>query len=234
MLTPNRRSLKFILPRARRAVGEREFGKSLCVKVADKFKQAYWRLAQKMEQEVGDCLYSLLYMLMACTVYGFGTWRQVQTCELRDWSTRLLTVRLSDCTVTGVCCTVLNVIHVREHLTVEWFPETGIKFITLIICTGNMFSFSKLKREVLMWNWWFLLKSRIYRYWNIMCFLWINDDIASTIIIKLKWIFIVLKLTPLTGSVTRKGTVVFPNTSRNWTATGNSLTQATHKVRYLS
>uniref|UniRef100_K1QPR0 Putative phosphoenolpyruvate synthase n=1 Tax=Magallana gigas TaxID=29159 RepID=K1QPR0_MAGGI len=46
-----KRSLKFILPRARRAVGEREFGKSLCVKVADKFKQAYWRLAEKMEQE---------------------------------------------------------------------------------------------------------------------------------------------------------------------------------------
>lgn len=46
-----KRSLKFILPRARRAVGEREFGKSLCVRVADKFKQAYWRLAEKMEQE---------------------------------------------------------------------------------------------------------------------------------------------------------------------------------------
>lgn len=84
MLTPNRRSLKFILPRARRAVGEREFGKSLCVKVADKFKQAYWRLAEKMEQEVSVCLYSLLYMSMVCTVYSFGTWRQVQTCELVD------------------------------------------------------------------------------------------------------------------------------------------------------
>nr|XP_022308655.1 uncharacterized protein LOC111114583 [Crassostrea virginica]XP_022308656.1 uncharacterized protein LOC111114583 [Crassostrea virginica]XP_022308657.1 uncharacterized protein LOC111114583 [Crassostrea virginica] len=46
-----KRSLRFILPRARRAVGEREFGKSLCVKVADKFKQAYWRLAEKMCEE---------------------------------------------------------------------------------------------------------------------------------------------------------------------------------------
>ncbi|XP_061179945.1 uncharacterized phosphotransferase YvkC-like isoform X2 [Saccostrea echinata] len=46
-----KRSLKFILPRARKAVGEREFGKSLCIKVADKFKQAYWSLAEKMVEE---------------------------------------------------------------------------------------------------------------------------------------------------------------------------------------
>lgn len=167
MLTPDRRSLKFILPRARRAVGEREFGKSLCVKIADKFKQAYWRLAEKMEQEVGDCLYSLLYMLVVCTVYGFGTWRQVKKVNWRlaerlkhqvvdyqviwlysNWCL-LYSVKCHSCMRTSNC-------------TVEWFPETGIKLITLIICTGNMFSFSMLKREVLMWNWWFLLKSRIY------------------------------------------------------------------------
>lgn len=141
---------------------------------------------------------------------------------MRDWSIKLLIIRLFDCIVIGVCCIVLNVIYVWEYLIVEWFLEIGIKFIILIICIGNMFFFLKLKREVLMWNWWFLLKSRIYRYWNIMCFFWINDDIVSIIIIKLKWIFIVLKLIFFIGSVIRKGIVVFFNISRNRIVIGNS------------
>ncbi|XP_071158231.1 rifampicin phosphotransferase-like [Mytilus edulis] len=41
----------FVLPKARKAVGQREWGKSLSIKVADKFKEAYWTLAEMMVKE---------------------------------------------------------------------------------------------------------------------------------------------------------------------------------------
>lgn len=43
--------LKWVLPKARKAVGQREWGKSLSIKVADKFKEAYWKLADMMVKE---------------------------------------------------------------------------------------------------------------------------------------------------------------------------------------
>ena len=44
--------LKRILVKGRRAVGQREFGKSVSVQLADKFKEAYWKLADMMAREV--------------------------------------------------------------------------------------------------------------------------------------------------------------------------------------
>ncbi|KAK2148271.1 hypothetical protein LSH36_506g02049 [Paralvinella palmiformis] len=43
--------LRWTLPRARRAVGCREFGKSVAVKMNEVFKQAYWKLASLMVRE---------------------------------------------------------------------------------------------------------------------------------------------------------------------------------------
>ncbi|KAK3108445.1 hypothetical protein FSP39_008087, partial [Pinctada imbricata] len=43
--------LKKILIKGRKAVGQREFGKSVSVKLADKFKEAYWQLADMMTRE---------------------------------------------------------------------------------------------------------------------------------------------------------------------------------------
>ncbi|CAC5406724.1 unnamed protein product [Mytilus coruscus] len=43
--------LRSFLPKARKAVGQREWGKSLSIKVADKFKEAYWTLAEMMVKE---------------------------------------------------------------------------------------------------------------------------------------------------------------------------------------
>ncbi|CAH1778686.1 unnamed protein product [Owenia fusiformis] len=43
--------LKFIVPRARRAVGDREWGKSVSIEMVDIFKKAYWKLAKLMVTE---------------------------------------------------------------------------------------------------------------------------------------------------------------------------------------
>ncbi|XP_067905235.1 rifampicin phosphotransferase-like [Heterodontus francisci] len=43
--------LHFTLPKARKAVATREFGKSVGIKVTDVFKRAYWKLANLMIQE---------------------------------------------------------------------------------------------------------------------------------------------------------------------------------------
>ncbi|XP_013383891.1 uncharacterized protein LOC106154166 [Lingula anatina] len=43
--------LKWALPRARAAVGDREWGKSLSVQMTDVFKEAYWALAELMVKE---------------------------------------------------------------------------------------------------------------------------------------------------------------------------------------
>lgn len=42
---------KWIVKKARDAVGQREFGKSVAVEVSDRFKQAYWRLADLLFKE---------------------------------------------------------------------------------------------------------------------------------------------------------------------------------------
>ncbi|KAL3832030.1 hypothetical protein ACJMK2_023710, partial [Sinanodonta woodiana] len=41
----------FIVPKARKAVGEREWGKSTAIRMVDKFKEAYWKLAELMVLE---------------------------------------------------------------------------------------------------------------------------------------------------------------------------------------
>ncbi|XP_060065113.1 putative phosphoenolpyruvate synthase [Ylistrum balloti] len=46
-----RQVLKWIVPKARKAVGDREWGKSLAVKVSDIFKEAYWQLAELLMKE---------------------------------------------------------------------------------------------------------------------------------------------------------------------------------------
>lgn len=46
-----RQVLKWIVPKARKAVGSREWGKSLSVKVSDVYKEAYWQLADLMLKE---------------------------------------------------------------------------------------------------------------------------------------------------------------------------------------
>ncbi|XP_061431945.1 uncharacterized protein LOC133357820 [Lethenteron reissneri] len=46
-----RRILSWVLPRARRAVADREQGKSIAIKVNDEFKSAYWQLARAMRLE---------------------------------------------------------------------------------------------------------------------------------------------------------------------------------------
>ncbi|OWF55492.1 phosphoenolpyruvate synthase [Mizuhopecten yessoensis] len=46
-----RQVLKWMVPKARKAVGNREWGKSLAVKVSDIFKEAYWQLADLLMKE---------------------------------------------------------------------------------------------------------------------------------------------------------------------------------------
>ncbi|WAQ94147.1 PPS-like protein [Mya arenaria] len=43
---------KWIVKKARDAVGNREFGKSIAVELSDRFKQAYWRLADMLFMEI--------------------------------------------------------------------------------------------------------------------------------------------------------------------------------------
>ncbi|XP_050396283.1 putative phosphoenolpyruvate synthase [Patella vulgata] len=43
--------IKFLLPRTRKAVGDREWGKSLSIEMSEKFKKAYWILADLLVDE---------------------------------------------------------------------------------------------------------------------------------------------------------------------------------------
>jgi len=46
-----RHILRWVIPKARRAVGNREWGKSISIEMVEKFKQAYWTLAKLMRHE---------------------------------------------------------------------------------------------------------------------------------------------------------------------------------------
>lgn len=93
----NRTILKFAIPKARKAVAGRENGKSKIVKIADVFKQGYWRLANLLEKEVSWKIF--IFQIAAILLH---TLLQM-TLPTQDWPNQVCAKILSDTSLPACC-----------------------------------------------------------------------------------------------------------------------------------